>query len=227
MSKKENRQITDYTRCLYSGVFPITLYRIKHRYIYTGREIKHLYWTEVFGENAIGNTVVVFRGPMFVEPEFICDNTERINAGKPEFNIVGPDLYHIIADFPQLGGGSQGLFKIYALQNLLIRIISAEIEGRFHIQLTLRESDIFYKKKKLNVAISRSSVTSSTMHLGINISTRTENQKFLIPSVIPAGALPELIGIKEEDFIQIIDNSLVMWINLINSIQNKVYKTVS
>jgi hypothetical protein len=201
--------------------FPVKLAWWDKRHKYTGAEIRHLYFVEnVFGEKLFGNYTVMWRGPMEVKLENLCDVTERIKFADDKYKIKGPNLIHIVADFPQLGNS---LREMYSFQNILADMIVIYLLRNCEKRVQGNESDILIDGKKLNVAICNSNVKACQMHFGVNLTLRGKPS----PPMKATCLVDELKDKNEKKIIEDLKEITRNWIMRLNQIQKKVYKTVT
>lgn len=197
--------------------FPITLFRWSDGHKYTGEEIGHLWFSRVVGSDSYGNLVVTWRGPMDVKLEYAKDQTER-NKWQEGTRIRGPDLFHTIAEFPQVG---VDLPLMYAYQAMLADELASRILELGH-PVRVEGTDIYMEDRKLNVGVCCATPTSCTMHLGVNLSLEGEPS---IPTDVKAASLSELLDGGEEEGIALMEGVVSRWATRIDEIQLKTYKT--
>ncbi len=84
-----------------------------------------------------------------------------------EILISGDDCIHFIIEM--FDDQPANLKVAYHRLHLLAFIVQKIIEEEYKISLEKKGTDLYYKDKKLNVAIATSSNSSSKIHFGINI----------------------------------------------------------
>lgn len=195
--------------------FPVSLFRWQESHKYVGEEVGHLWFTKILGPDGYGNIVVTWRGPMDVKLENVKDQTERLQWGAGT-RIRGPDLYHIIAEFPQIGND---LPLMYSFQAMLAQEVALAVWalGR---QPEVRGSDVYIDGGKLNVGVCAAWGVSCTMHFAVNISTEGTPS---IPKDVNALGLGELVG--SNDAVEIMRGVVTAWLARIDALYLKAYKT--
>lgn len=195
--------------------FPVSVFHWPARHSYVGEEVGHLWFTRVWGSDAYGNIVVTWRGPMDVKLENVKDQTERLQwqAGA---RIRGPDLYHIIAEFPQIGNE---LPLMYAFQAMLAGELAVAL-GSLGCEPEVKGTDIYMEDGKLNVGVCAAWGTSCTMHFAVNVSTKGSPS---IPKGVSAVGLGDLVG--EKKAIEIMGKVVMAWLAKIDALYLKAYKT--
>ncbi len=204
--------------CRVGTYFPVTLFRWSARHTYAGDEVNHLWFSDILGPDSYGNLVVIWRGPMDVKLENIRDQAERVGWQKGA-RISGPDLLHVIAEFPQIG--SQ-LSLMYAFQALLADELASEV-SRMGAEATVRGTDIYIKDGKLNVGVCAANPTSCTMHFGVNMGLTGSPP---IPERVRAFCLLDLTGGDEAKAVKAMDDVVLRWLSRVDGIYLKAYKTV-
>ncbi|MBY8992996.1 MAG: DUF366 family protein [Candidatus Heimdallarchaeota archaeon] len=133
---------------------------------YDGSQIKPLWALNKYGVS--GSTVVIFRGSMKIPQEEMIDIQDIIREKDlAEILISGDDCIHFIIEM--FDDQPANLKVAYHRLHLLAFIIQKIIEEEYKISLEKKGTDLYYKDKKLNVAIATSSNSSSKIHFGINI----------------------------------------------------------
>ena len=193
--------------------FPVKIFLWGAKHTYVGEEIGHLWFSSLFGEEAFGNIVVIWRGPMEVKLEYVRDQTERVTWDSGA-RITGPDLVHLVAEFPQVGSD---LVAMYSFQGMLADELGLRIAG--HGGVEVRGTDVYVEGRKLNVGVCAAHTTSCTMHFGVNASLRGSPS---IPAGVRACSLSDLgVG----DPFEFMRGVAVSWLDRVDSIYRKSYKT--
>jgi hypothetical protein len=199
------------------GNFPLVRFRWNETHEYEGCEIDHLWFSKIIGKHAYGNLLVTWWGPMDVKLENVRDQTERLEW-EGGTRIRGPDLFHLVAEFPQIGND---LVLMYSLQAMLCDTLTTRL-----LELGLRPkvkgTDIFVGGGKLNVGICSATPTSCTMHFGVNITLEGEPS---IPDGVVACGLADLLGGDVNGAVKLIEESVAIWAGRIEDIHVKAYKT--
>ena len=199
------------------GNFPLVRFHWNESRIYEGCEIDHLWFSKIIGKHAYGNLLVTWRGPMDVKLENVRDQAERIEWEKGT-RIRGPDLFHVVAEFPQIGND---LILMYSLQVMLCDALATRLLELGHRPKT-KGTDIFVEVKKLNVGICSATPTSCTMHYGVNITLEGEPS---IPEGVDACGLADLLGGDAEGAVALMEEVVTIWAGRIEDIHVKAYKT--
>jgi hypothetical protein len=133
---------------------------------YDGSQIAPLWALDKFGIS--GNSVVVFRGSMNIKQEEMIDVKDIVRERDlAEILISGDDCIHFIIE---LFDDQPANLKIaYHRLHILAFIVQRTIEQSLDTKLQKKGTDLFYKEKKLNVAIATTSNNSMKIHFGINI----------------------------------------------------------
>jgi hypothetical protein len=195
----------------------VTRFRWDECRTYQGCEIDHLWFSNIVGKHAYGNIVVTWRGPMDVKFENVRDQRERDNWEEGT-RIRGPDLFHVVTEFPQIGND---LKLMYALQAMLCDALAIRILELGH-RPTISGTDVFVEGGKLNVGICSTTPTSCTMHLGVNIALRGEPG---IPEDVDACGLADLLGGDEDGAVKLMEEVVAAWLERIDGVHLKTYKT--
>ena len=195
--------------------FPVTVINWGNRHKYVGEELNHLWFTSVFGADAYGNITVTWRGPMDVRLENVKDQTERLEwrAGA---RIRGPDLYHVVTEFPQIGND---LPLMYSFQALLAQELAMAL-GMRGGQAEVKGSDVYVGDGKLNVGVCAAWGVSCTMHFAVNLTTKGTPS---IPKGVDARGLSELVGEGEAE--ELMRRVVLGWLARIEGLYLKAYKT--
>jgi hypothetical protein len=199
------------------GNFPLVRFRWKESRTYEGCEIDHLWFSKVIGKHAYGNLLVTWRGPMEVKLENVRDQTERIEWEEGT-RIRGPDLFHVVAEFPQIGND---LILMYSLQAMLCDTLASRLLELGH-RPTVTGTDIYVGGGKLNVGICSATPTSCTMHFGVNIVLDGEPS---IPDGVDACGLADLLGGDVNGAAALMEEVVANWAGRIEDIHVKAYKT--
>ncbi len=193
--------------------FPVRIFSWKVRHTYVGEEIDHLWFSQIFGEEAFGNIAVIWRGPMDVKLEFVRDQTEKVNWDQGA-RISGPDLVHLVAEFPQLGNN---LIAMYSFQAMLADALASRLPEQGKVEV--RGTDIYVEGRKLNVGVCVAHPTSCTMHFAVNASLEGRPG---VPDGVNACSLSDF-GV--DDPVQFVKAALTEWLHRIDDILRKSYKT--
>lgn len=111
----------------------------------------------------LGDAAVSFRGACDVYDDFMVDLEDLKNKK----SIRSLDMLHFICEFYDLS-----LKHAVTLQRLFICVIKEEIEKLTSKKVERAGDDLFIGKKKLSISIATSSLVSSLIHIGINISSK-------------------------------------------------------
>ena len=197
--------------------FPLATFRWREKHAYTGCEIDHLWFSNIIGKLAYGNLIAIWRGPMDVQLENVRDQTERTEweAGT---RIRGPDLLHVVSDFPQIGND---LKLMYALQAMLSDELALRLLD-MGVRPTIRGTDLYVDGKKLNVGVCSATASSCTMHFGVNIRLDGEPG---IPEGVNACGLADILGGSDDGAVELMEEVVAAWSERIEKIHLKAYKT--
>jgi hypothetical protein len=197
--------------------FPIAVFKWDELHTYSGEEINHLWFTGIVGREGYGNLVVTWRGPMEVRLENVRDQTERIEWEKGA-RISGPDLFHVVAEFPQIGGD---LSLMYALQAMLADELAGAVSPLAK-GVAVRGTDVFVGNSKLNVGVCAAFPASCAMHFGVNMGLAGEPS---IPQGVDACCLSDLLAGDEAKAVDLMVGVVSRWTSRIDEIYLKAYKT--
>jgi len=201
-----------------SGVhFPVTRFDWRESRTYRGCEIDHLWFSRVIGERSFGNLVVTWRGAMDVQLENVRDQTERIQWDTGT-RIRGPDLYHVVCEFPQIGNDIR---LMYAFQAMLCDELAIRLVDIGHTP-EIRGTDVYVGGGKLNVGVCSATASSCTMHFGVNIGLEGDPG---IPDGVDARGLAELLGEDGSRAAELMDGVVTAWLERLDGIHLKAYKT--
>ncbi len=156
--------------------------------IYDGSQIANHYTTEKYG--IFGETILIFRGGMKLSPEEMVDIKDIIREAHLNKILISSDdsLHFIIEEFDtQPPNMEMEYYRLQVLTQIVIEVLKDK-----GIDIIRKGTDMYVNNRKLNVAIATISVSSSKIHLGINIASTG------FPSHVEAIGLLEL-GIKEEE----------------------------
>lgn len=113
-----------------------------------------------------GDSIVVFKGPMDIEPNKIADLEDLLDGDE----IRSPMMLHFVIEVFQAA-----LEPTILLQRLLIRLAADELvkeaKGKEVDGLEVTGDDIYIKDAKLSVSIAAPSPVSCLIHFGLNIKT--------------------------------------------------------
>ncbi|MHA1531617.1 MAG: DUF366 family protein [Candidatus Heimdallarchaeota archaeon] len=133
---------------------------------YDGSQIKPLWALNKFSVS--GSSIVIFRGSMKIPQEEMIDIQDIIREKDlAEILISGDDCIHFIIEM--FDDQPANLKVAYHRLHLLAFIVQKIVKEEYKISLEKKGTDLYYKDKKLNVAIATSSNSSSKIHFGINI----------------------------------------------------------
>ncbi len=200
------------------AMFPIKIFEWNKEHKYVGEEITHLWFSNIVGAEAYGNIVFIWRGPMDVTLENVKDQTERVEW-KAGTRIRGPDLYHVVADFPQIAGD---LKLMYAFQSMLAKDLALGLCSR-GLDPEVKGSDIFIEGEKLNVGVCTSTANSCNMHFGVNV---TLNGEPSIPVGVRASSLTKVLGQDADASMALMREVIISWAESLENLVRKSYKTV-
>ncbi|MHA1211800.1 MAG: DUF366 family protein [Candidatus Heimdallarchaeota archaeon] len=133
---------------------------------YDGTQIKPLWALSTF--DVSGDSLIIFRGSMNITQDEMIDVRDIVREkGLADILISGDDCIHFIIEM--FDDQPANLKVAYHRLHLLSYIVQQQIENLLTIKLVKKGTDLYYKKKKLNVAIATSSNNSTKIHFGINI----------------------------------------------------------
>ena len=198
--------------------FPTTIFRWGERHTYVGEEIGHLWFSRIIGQDSYGNLMATWRGPMDVRLENVRDQTERLQWSKGA-RISGPDLFHTVAEFPQIGND---LVLMYTFQAMLADELAARVMA-LGGKATVRGTDVYVDGAKLNVGVCAAGPASCTMHFGVNMGLKGEPP---IPSGVRASCLSDLLKGEEAQAVELMEDVGLAWLSRIDDLHRKAYKTV-
>ena len=133
---------------------------------YDGKQIRPLWALEKY--NLPSDSIIVFRGSMKIEQEEMIDVKDIVREKDlAKILISGDDCIHFIIEM--FDDQPANLKVIYHRLHLLAFIAQRILEEELAIGLEKTGTDLYYKGKKLNVAIATSSNNSSKIHFGLNI----------------------------------------------------------
>jgi hypothetical protein len=198
--------------------FPVNRFYWNENHTYQGCEIDRLWFSDVIGEHAYGNLIATWRGPMDVQLENVRDQTERIGWGAG-IRIRGPDLFHVVCEFPQIGND---LKLMYAFQAMLADELAFRL-FELGTKPTITGADIYVSGGKLNVGICSATTSSCTMHFGANISLGGEPG---IPEGVVACGLADFLDGGDDRAVELMEGVVEAWANRIEKIHLKAYKTI-
>jgi hypothetical protein len=135
---------------------------------YDGTQIEPLWTLNKYGIS--GNSIVIFRGSMKITQDEMIDVKDIVRERDlADILISGDDCIHYIIEM--FDDQPANLKIAYHRLHLLAYITQRKIEQLLNISLQKKGTDLFYKEKKLNVAIATSSSNSSKIHFGINVAS--------------------------------------------------------
>ncbi len=183
---------------------------------YDGSQIASRFTAERYG--VFGETILIFRGGMKLSPKEMIDIKDIVRESHlNEILISSDDSLHLIIEEFDIQPPNMEL-EYYRLQILVQNVI--EVLRSHKIEISRKGTDMYIAGKKLNVAIATTSISSSKIHLGINITSSG------IPTHVNATSLLEL-GIKQEDIENIALDIAERYVNEISKIKEDVSKTRS
>ncbi|MHA1259819.1 MAG: DUF366 family protein [Candidatus Heimdallarchaeaceae archaeon] len=194
--------------------YTIILEEFSKQITYNGVQISAHYVAEKY--NIIGNSILVFRGPMRLTKEDMLDLKDIIREGHlNDVLISSDDSLHIIIEEFDLQPPNIEL-EYYRLR-LLTQLVIEELDKK-KIPVIRKGSDIYFGNKKLNVGIATIGIASAKIHFGLNI----KNTGF--PSHVNATGLMEM-GFKEEEIKDWILEIIEKYIDEVNAIKEDIVKT--
>lgn len=128
---------------------------------YTGAELSPHWIYQNF--DLLGNALVAFIGEADVELSHMVD-LEDVKKKAP---IYSPKMLHFVGEWFQ---ESWEVGILY--QHLFVLLLSEALTQRGVKNLTRRGNDLYFENKKLNVSICTKTLSSTLMHIGINIETQ-------------------------------------------------------
>ncbi|NHJ46829.1 MAG: DUF366 family protein [Asgard group archaeon] len=192
----------------------IKLEKFTETFCYDGTQITPLWALDKYGIS--GNSIVIFRGSMKVAQDEMIDVKDIVRERDlADILISGDDCIHFIVEM--FDDQPANLKIAYHRLHILAFIIQRIIEKKLDIELEKKGTDLFYKDKKLNVAIATSSNNSMKIHFGINIKSTG------IPKHVKAVGLDDIQkNLELEKIAKIIANEFV---TEIENISNDIIKT--
>ncbi|MHA1668499.1 MAG: DUF366 family protein [Candidatus Heimdallarchaeaceae archaeon] len=182
--------------------------------IYDGMQISAHYVAQKY--NIIGNSILIFRGPMRLTKKEMLDLKDIIREGHlNDVLISSNDSLHIIIEEFDLQPPNIEI-EYYRLR-LLTQLVIEELVKK-KITVVRKGSDIYCGNKKLNVGIATIGLSSAKIHFGLNI----KNTGF--PSHVNATGLLE-IGFKEEEIRDWILKIVEKYIDEVNAVKEDIVKT--
>ncbi|ACX73373.1 protein of unknown function DUF366 [Methanocaldococcus vulcanius M7] len=177
---------------------------------YTGKEIEPLWAFKNF--NVQKDNIVAFRGKIEVDQEHMKD----LKDVKREQHIKTPirsddSINFIVEHFDMID-----LKTTYLRQRLLICIAKEIIERECNKKLKRDGDDLYYNNKKLSVSIACKGITSSKIHLGINVKSKGVEHV-------------EIIGLEDlgvENIKEVMIKIALSYIDEINKIEKDIRKTL-
>jgi len=127
---------------------------------YDGSQINPL-WAYDLGIK--GDSIVVFRGAMDIQNEYIKDLEDKKNKKE----IKGKDLIHFIVE---RFDSPASIRLAYYMQRLLI-ICLKEVLETYSIKTSREGDDLYIDKKKLTVSIATAGISCEKIHCGINLTS--------------------------------------------------------
>ncbi|MFH2001260.1 MAG: DUF366 family protein, partial [Planctomycetota bacterium] len=112
--------------------------------------------------NVRGDSIVVFTGPMDIDPSRIADLEDLLEGDE----IRSPLMLHFIVEIFQAS-----LESTVLMQRLLIRLAADRLVMHGVAGLTVSGDDLYIQDSKLSVSIAAPSPVSCMIHLGLNIET--------------------------------------------------------
>ncbi|MCE7742440.1 MAG: DUF366 family protein [Candidatus Heimdallarchaeota archaeon] len=181
---------------------------------YDGSQLANRYTTEKYG--VFGETILIFRGGMKLSPEEMVDIKDIVRESHLNKILISSDdsLHFIIEEFDiQPPNMELEYYRLQVLAQIVIEVLKNE-----GIELIRKGTDMYVGDRKLNVAIASTGVSSSKIHLGINIAGTG------FPSHVNAIGLLEL-GIEQKDVKNIAMEIAERYSNEISKIKEDVSKT--
>lgn len=113
--------------------------------------------------NIMGDAIVSFRGECEVKLAEMVDIEDVVN----DEPIYSEDMLHFIAEFFNID-----LVQAVFRQRLLITTIKEVLERDYGVKSLRSGDDLFVGGAKLSVSIATKSITSTLIHVGLNISSK-------------------------------------------------------
>jgi hypothetical protein len=194
--------------------YSIIVEDLSNQNTYDGSQLASRYTTEKYG--IFGETILIFRGGMKLSPEEMVDIKDIVRESHLNEILISSDdsLHFIVEEFDVQPPNIE--IEYYRLQ--ILTQITIEILQNKGIEIRRKGTDMYIKNRKLNVAIATTGISSSKIHLGINIA----NTGF--PSHVDAIGLLEL-GISLDDIEELALEIAEKYSNEISKIKEDVSKT--
>jgi hypothetical protein len=176
---------------------------------YDGSQILPLWAYRELGVQ--GDSVVIFQGEMKVPREALID-VEDQKESEAAFPISSDMARHFIVEHFD----DPSLRLAYHRQSILVNAAKEKIIDLSGKHVKRKGSDLFFDEKKLSVSVATASVSSSKIHLGLNITSKG------VPHDVNALGLEEL-GIK--NFQRLAEDIAESYVNEIEGIELDIAKT--
>ncbi len=137
-----------------------TLAYLDNEITYTGSELSPHWIYQKF--DLLGNALVAFIGEAKVELSHMVD----IEDVKKKAPIYSPKMLHFVGEWFQ---DSWEVGILY--QHLFVLLLSEALHAKGVKGLSRRGNDLYQENKKLNVSICTKTLSSTLIHVGINIDT--------------------------------------------------------
>jgi hypothetical protein len=192
----------------------IKIEKFTNTFCYDGTQIAPLWALDKYGIS--GNSMIVFRGSMKVAQNEMIDVKDIVRERDlADILISGDDCIHFIVEM--FDDQPANLKIAYHRLHIMAFIVQRIIENKLNIQLEKKGTDLFYKNKKLNVAIATSSNSSMKIHFGINITSKG------VPKHVNAVGLKDIQD--KIDFEKIAETIATEFVSEIEAISNDIIKT--
>ncbi|NHJ39760.1 MAG: DUF366 family protein [Asgard group archaeon] len=133
---------------------------------YDGAQIKPLWALNKYGIS--GDSFVIFRGSMKITQDEMIDVKDIVRERDlADILISSDDCIHFIIEM--FDDQPSNLKVAYHRLHLLSYIVQRKIEELVNKKFEKKGTDLYYNKRKINVAIATSSNNSTKIHFGINV----------------------------------------------------------
>lgn len=129
---------------------------------YDGSQIKPLWAFSTLGVQ--GDSIVIFRGAMKLARKEVLDQKD-LRESSDNYPISGDEALHLIVEHFD----DPDLRLAYHRQRILIFLIKEMLESKAGHDMVRKASDLYIGDRKLTVSVATASVSSSKIHVGINI----------------------------------------------------------
>ncbi len=183
---------------------------------YTGKEIEPLWAYKKF--NIQKDSIVIFKGPINVSVKDMKDLKDIKEESKYGDILIKSDnaINIIVEHFDNIN-----LKTTYLRQRLLVYIVKETLEEYSNKRIIKKGDDLYYNTGKISVSIACKGVSSSKIHLGINITTNGT------PSYLKISSLNDLLINNTNIINNIMNNIAKLYCEEINKIEYDIRKTQS